>query len=118
MFVPTVVHAEEVSNQHVPITTVHCRARAVLSHTSLGSSCQRKEEGCLWKLLFLSLLPSSLPALKQINAGFNKCTLLVCVAGSSTPSKRPSIHGFCPPSLRSGIAQCHLEIPLTQTATN
>lgn len=36
MFVPTVVHAEEVSNQQVPFTTVHCRTKAALSHTSLG----------------------------------------------------------------------------------
>lgn len=44
MFVPTVVHAKEVSNQHVPFTTVHCRTRAALSHTSLGF----RHELCAW----------------------------------------------------------------------
>lgn len=71
MFVPTVVHAEEVSNQHVPFTTVHCRTRAALPYTSLGFRhglygwiLLPEPSGCLWKLLFLPLLPLSLPALK------------------------------------------------------
>lgn len=85
MFVPTVVHAKEVSNQHIPFTTVHCRTRAALSHTILELRHRLyiwillpEPSGCLWKLLFLPLLPLSLPALKQINAGFNRGTLLVC----------------------------------------
>lgn len=128
MFVSTVVHAEEVSNQHVPFTTVHCRTRALLSHASLGFRTGSMLGSSHQSFLVASGNRCFFPSChchSQLSSRWMQVlrgTLLVCRCqaipqGVQCPAL-PQYSRVLFTILQQQNGPSHTEIPLTQTATN